>query len=215
MAERGFFEPPTRARAAEVVGVVERQTSAELVFEVRRSSGRYREADFLCGSALAFAVLCVLLFAEREFRIATFPVHTALAFGLGALLSSKVAPVRRLFLTARAMRFETRRAALGAFHDRGITRTSGRWGVLVMVSTFERRVEVVTDVGLDVAALGTPWKEAVGAIERAVADLDPERFLRASEALGPILGRALPHRDDDRNELPDGLVVDAEAAAPS
>jgi putative membrane protein len=89
----------------------------------------------------------------------------------------------------------------------GVGRTRDRNGVLVFVSLFERRVGVVADVGIDPRAMGAAWTDAVGALEASLAaGADTERFLAALAALGPPLAAAMPHRDDDVNELPDEVA---------
>ncbi len=74
---------------------------------------------------------------------------------------------------------------------------------MVFVSTFEQRAVVLTDVGIDVAALGTKWPEALAALSNAVQRRDLSAFQQALESLGPILGVAMPRSADDVNELPD------------
>jgi uncharacterized membrane protein len=94
--------------------------------------------------------------------------------------------------------------ARAVFYDRGIAHTHRRAGILVFVSTFERKVAVLRDVGVDAALLGEPWVTATRALEDAVAKgLDFERFVAALRSLGPVLARALPHHEGDVNELPD------------
>ena len=150
-----------------------------------------------------------VLFAPAPFRLVGFPVQTALGFLLGAFASSRLPPLRRLFVSRRAARAEVYRAARAAFVDLGVSRTSGRWGVLVLAATFERRVEVVADVGIDVAAFGAPWQAAVGALEAAVRRADYDAFLEALRALGPLLGAQHPRRPDDIDELDDAVATEA------
>jgi putative membrane protein len=94
-------------------------------------------------------------------------------------------------------------AARVTFYDLGISRTSGRNGLLVFVSTFEQRALVLVDIGIDVAALGPAWSEACDAMSRAVKQRDLPAFEQALESLGPILGARMPRSADDVNELPD------------
>ena len=69
---------------------------------------------------------------------------------------------------------------------------------------FERRVEVLLDVGVNSRSLGPEWKAAVTALEGSLSPHpDIDRFLAAARALGPILGRVLPRVADDVNEPPD------------
>ncbi len=123
------------------------------------------------------------------------------------MLSAAAPPVRRLFTTARRIEDTVRAAARAAFYDNGVLRTRGRTGMLVYVSLFERRVELVPDVGIDQAALGAEWTEAKARLAVAVRRTDVDTFLTTIAAMGPLLGRALPRADDDVNELPDEVVA--------
>jgi uncharacterized membrane protein len=75
----------------------------------------------------------------------------------------------------------------------------------VYVSTFERLVEIVTDVGVDPA----PAAPELDALRSSLAHgADFERFLTKLRALGGPLGTALPRSEDDVNELPDAPVME-------
>jgi putative membrane protein len=204
MSERAFFQPESRSAVRSAIEHVESQTSAELVVAVRRQSDSYRHVDCLVGAVTAYAVLLMLLFHPAPFEVAWMPVEVALAFALGAFASSSYWGLKRLFVPGGRKHTACWRAACAWFHEKGITRTSGRNGVLVYVSMLERRVEVVTDIGIDVDALGPGWQSAVQGI-RAAVERGPDlaRFVEALKALGPVLGAAMPHAADDVNELPD------------
>ena len=96
-------------------------------------------------------------------------------------------------------------AARSAFVEQGISRTSGRNGMLVYVSGFERRVEVVCDIGIRPAELGHTWTEWTARLDAAVSAMDTERFLVTLRELGQLLGPSMPRRADDVNELSDDV----------
>ena len=203
MAVGAFYEAEARKAATAAVKDVESQTSAEVVIALRSASGHYRHVDYLVGFLLALSTLSALMFLPQSFAPVAFPVDVAIAFALGALVSSRWPGLRRLLSSPALRQRQVRAAARATFLDLGIGRLPRRWGLLVYVSLLERRVEVVADIGIPVPALGTEWKDAVGALDAALQPPDLERFLAALRALGPILGGALPHTDDDVNELPD------------
>lgn len=207
MGALAFFGDETRKRVAETIKAVELETCAELVVSVRRVSASYRAADYLFGFALALLTLVALLFLPQPFDIRWWPVDLLLAFVAGAVISANVPPLRRLLVGTERLHREVQKAAHAAFHEQGISRTRDRCGTLVYVSIFERHGLVVTDSGVDLAALGPEWKSAAGAIEQAIAREDLEQFLAALKSLGPVLGRAHPRSDDDVNELPDEMHV--------
>ena len=202
-----LLRPEAQRRAAAAVAAIEAQTGAEVVVAVRRQSGDYLAADRLAGALAAFACLLVLLFHPHPFAVATMPVDVLLAYGLGVLGCARSAAARRALTPSATRARLVADAARAAFVDRGVARTRQRAGLLVYVSLLERAVEVVADVGLDPAALGPEWGERIEALRAAVARPDADRFDAALVALGPVLARAVPRRDDDADELPDAFEV--------
>jgi putative membrane protein len=204
MAERSFYEDRAKREARAAVEAIEAQTAAEIVVCLRGASDHYREADYLFGFAASLAALVTMLFVERSFVLASFPVGLVAAFLAGTLASAHVAQIRRLLVFPARKRAAVHLAARAAFHDQGVSRTQHRTGVLLYVSMFERRVEVLPDVGVEGAHLGPDFRAAVTRLEGCLAPSpDLDRFLAAMRALGPILGAALPRGEDAVNELPD------------
>ena len=149
------------------------------------------------------AALAAMLLVSKSFRLWAVPLDLVVAFAVGAFVCSSSPSLRRLLTRPSRRREFVRGAAKAAFVDLGISRTSGRWGVLVFLSMLERDAEVVPDSGIDLAAMGEEWTAAVSALRAAVARMDFALFHEKLLALGPLLGKAHPRRDDDVNELPD------------
>jgi putative membrane protein len=204
MSERTFYLAESKSRVTEAVREVEAQTSAELVVAVRHSSDAYRDINYLVGFAAALAALGALLFSDVPYRIEWMPADVVIVFLLGVFVARHAPPLRRFLLGRRRAKSTVEAAGRVVFFDRGITHTHKRTGILVFVSTFERKVSVLVDVGVDAASLGEPWTRAILALEDAVAsNLDFELFVAALRSLGPALGGVLPRHEDDANELPD------------
>lgn len=204
MGDPRFTDRTARADVAAAIREVEAVTSAEIVVAVRPSSGHYRHTDYVVGSLFAFAALLVFLFDSHEFAINWMPLDTLIIFSIGSLLSANVPPLRRLLTSKKLMLANVRTGSRATFVDLGVSRTSGRTGILVYASMFERRVEVVANTGIDVAVLGPSFTAAVTSLDAAVhRGPSFSRFVDALRSLGPILGKALPRLEDDVNELPD------------
>lgn len=206
MAEKTFFLPEARAQVTSTIKEVEAQTSAELVVSVRKQSGHYRHTDYLVGFVTSLATLALLLFLPTDFQLWAMPLDVAIGFAVGAVVCANVWTVRRLLTSRALMKANVHAAACAAFVHMKVSKTSGRNGILVYVSMFERRVEVLPDLGIDVAALGAPWERAVLLLQGAMAGrVHIDRFVEALRLLGPTLGKAMPHMADDVNELPDDV----------
>jgi len=207
VSEKDFFEKKAKQRATAAIKAIEAQTAAEVVVTLRHTSGNYRHVDYLFGFVLSLVTLVLLLFLPYPFRLSSFPVDVTIAFVLGALLCANSATLRRALSSVRTRHANVRRAAREAFVDHGVSRCSGRWGVLVYVSMLERDVEVVPDLAIDPITI-EGWHDAVAAMRAAVARTDFDAFVAAMEKLGPTLAKPFPHRDDDVNELPDEIDDD-------
>jgi putative membrane protein len=203
VAEADFFRDEAKQSTARSVKAVEAQTSAEVVVAVRRRSGDYRVAAYHFGFFVGGLVIAYLLVAPQVFSVGDIALDGALGFGLGLLLAYNVGALLRLLVREGPLTKAVEAAARGAFFDLGISRTSGRNGLLVFVSTFEQRALVLADIGIDVAALGPKWSDACAALSSAVKRRDLPAFERTLESLGPLLGAAMPRSADDVNELPD------------
>jgi len=203
MSEGDFFSDDAKRQSAESVKRVEAQTSAEVVVAVRKRSGQYGVLAYHFGAGLAALVVLFLLVSPEVYSVGVIALNGVLALILGALVAANLDSVLRLLARPTTLARNVNGAARAAFFDLGISRTSGRSGILVYVSLFERRCVVLPDIGLDPAALEPGWSSAAGELEQAVKRRDLSTFARALESLGPVLGRVHPRSADDVNELPD------------
>ena len=202
MAERAFFDSGAKGRATAAIKTVEAQTSCEIVISVRHSCGSYRAADLTLGAVFAMTSLAVMIYSPRPFRSAAIPLDVAIAFGVGMLASWLLPALRRLLNGTARVRESVDSAAKTAFYDLGIAKTHRRQGILVFASMLEKRCKLVADVG--VTATDVLAKSEV-ALQQTIARRDFDAFVAAVEALGPLLGETLPHKEGDENELPDEM----------
>ena len=203
MAEADFFRDEAKQSTARAVKQVEAQTSAEVVVAVRRRSGDYRVPAYHCGFLVAGLVVLYLLVAPQLFTVGDMALDALLGFGVGFALALNVSPLLRLFAREVTLAKNVGEAAKVAFVELGISRTSGRNGLLVLVSTFEQRAFLLADLGIDERALGAGLDEVRAALSSAVKRRELSAFNAALESLGPLLGAAMPRSADDVNELAD------------
>jgi putative membrane protein len=203
MSEAAFFRPSAKDRARRAVEAVEAQTSAELVIALRRKSGDYRVASYHFGFLLLAVILVQRLASAEVFTLSVMAADGLGAFLVGVVACRYIGGLTRLLVGGKELRANVETAARAAFYDLGISRTRDRTGILVFVSTFERHVAVLPDVGVDVAALEPGFGSARTQMQAAVRGASPEELFDRLETLGPLLAASLPRADDDENELPD------------
>jgi putative membrane protein len=204
VSEAAFFTDAAKKRVTEAVMDAESRTAAEIVVVVRHASARWREVDLGVGAVVAFGVLLLLLFHPRPIAVEIMPVDVALAFVAGVVVSASIGPLKRALLPRKRVSEQVRAAARAAFVDQGVSRTKGRTGILVYVSTFERRVEVVADIGVDEKLLELQARALSESLSQG-ADFDA--FVDAVRSIGLALAASLPRSEDDVNELPDAPVM--------
>ena len=203
MSEGDFFSDEAKRAAALLVKRVEAQTSAEVVVAVRKRSGHYGVLAYHFGAGLAALVVLYLVLAPEVYSVGAIALDGLLALVLGVLVAANLDTVLRAMSRSATLDRNVHGAARAAFFDLGISRTSGRNGILVYVSLFERRCVVLPDIGLDPTKLEPGWLSASRDLQLAVKGRDLKAFGHALESLGPVLGRAHPRSEDDVNELPD------------
>ena len=203
MSEGDFFSDEAKRASAASVRKVEAQTSAEVVVAVRKRSGKYGVLAYHFGAGLALLVVLCLLLSPELYSVEAIALNGLLAFALGAIAAANFDTLLRLVSRSATLSQNVNQAARAAFYDLGISRTSGRSGILVYVSLFERRCAVLPDLGIDPARFEPAWLGASRSLEEAVKRRDLKAFRDALESLGPVLGGPYPRSEDDVNELPD------------
>jgi uncharacterized membrane protein len=103
---------------------------------------------------------------------------------------------------------DVRRAAAAAFTRLHMDRTRRRNGVLVFVAPRLRRFAIIGDVGLDGRVAAGFWDDRARELGAAFRHGDRTGGLeRALSAIGAELALHFPREPDDRDELPNRVVV--------
>jgi putative membrane protein len=211
-------------RITEATRQAELKTSGEIVTVITSGSGSYTGHVLLAGvvalAVFSLAYLALLSpvagFFKRFFwtfdtrqalwvLVAGQAVVFALVYGGLNLFPG----LKSLVISRKDKIAKVRRRAESDFFRQRITSTKGATGVLIYVSIFERRVELLVDSSISARVPQPTWQAVVDAIiagirrRTFVADLCAQ-IVRCGEILSPDF----PRRADDVNELPDRPVVE-------
>ncbi len=200
----------------DAVAEAESRTSGEIVPFVALRSSSYEIAVWRAAAVLALAacsIVVALEFAYQGWRLAWLqtPVNQALlvtAAGLcGAALAAFVPGVRRLFAGKARLAEGVRRRAHEAFLDKEVFATRERTGILLFVSLFERRIEVLGDSGINRKVSRSDWTAIVDRIRDGIkAGKLAEGLVSGIAMSGSLLQRSgVEIRPDDTNELADDV----------
>jgi putative membrane protein len=203
-----LFSAEERAAVEAAVRDAELKTAAEIVPVVTSASGRHHRGQDIAGVWLAFLVLIALAIFSPEHQIDGLEAVLAfiLALALGSLAAAKIPAFKRLFLGRADLDEAVADGAIRAFRTFGVGETTGRTGLLVYVSLFERSAVVLGDTALaraltaaDYAAIRDVLVDGMrrGQIEQAL--------VAAIRKAGEILAERLPRAADDQPEITDTL----------
>jgi putative membrane protein len=214
------FSEADHHRVAQAIQQAESRTSAELVAVVADSSGRYERAEDIVGLWVGLLALSGAWLWGQGVEPAAWggwrltlglPAVVGLVLGgwlVGVLLAHRVDALRRLFTPRGELEAEAERAAQAAFFAHNVHHTEGSTGLLVYLSLFERTAVVLADAQV-LEKLGQERLDALcaGLVAELRQGAYADGLCRTLEQAGLALAEVLPRREDDRDELPNKLVV--------
>lgn len=225
MADLSPLTDADRARIGAAVAAAESRSAGEIVTILAERSDDYADVALVWSAAAALAALFALFLAPDFYlgiyeRLSGGWVHewapqeilgaaamvAALKFaGMWLLLLWR--PLRR-FLTPAPIRDRRVRArAITCFKVGAERRTHGRTGILIYLSMYEHRAEIVADEAIAAKVPAEVWGDAmVAMLSELKQDRLADGLVAAITRVGAVLAEHFPRAADDQNELPDRLI---------
>ena len=196
----------TDARFAETieraVHEAEAKTDSEIIVVAASRSGSYRDLAIAVGAFAALAALVFLLFSPLAFSPIHIPFDLVLVLVLATWVADRSPRFLRLLATRTRKDRQVEEAAAAAFHQEAVHGTRGRTGVLVYVSAFEDRVEVIPDAGVAARVpQGELNKVRWGPHPDGRTPGDLAQFVDGLKQLGAVLGTRIPALADNPDEV--------------
>jgi len=200
---------------------VEARTGVQVVTALIGKADHYAELPwiaFALGASVAALGAVVADWLRPQWVSAEVAlVHTITILGFGAVsaLAAVLLPAyARAFLRDTRRDVEVRHYAESLFLRRELFRTQARNAVLILVCRFERKVEILPDVGLHAVVADADWKRVIAAMTQPLRE---ERFdealLAGLAALEVMLAdKGLAAHEGERNELPNRPIEEDGAA---
>ena len=195
----------------EAVKAVERTTRGEIVPVVIAQAREYPEAWLLL--ALAGGVAAgVSSYAAHELwgagwslTVGRFALEVLIGAGAG-LLAGLQPTVRRFAVGRDDLAEAVSMRAAAEFTRHGVMNTGDRCGVLLLVSLFEHRAELVADRGIHSAVPSGYWQVE---LDRMMAEVHAQGLAAALcsgiTRIGALLSAQFPREAGTTNELADNL----------
>ncbi|HFQ81129.1 MAG TPA: hypothetical protein ENK33_07135 [Desulfobacterales bacterium] len=197
-----------RAKISAAVKDVESRTAGEIAVIFTDMSDDYPEgslrAGVIIGSLCAIAVSDLLLGDSLWYAVGLALILTLLIDWLG----HKMPIIIRPFISPSRLDEMVARRALTVFYDQGLYKTRDKTGVLFFISLFERRVRVLADKGIYEKITPDELQGYAHGISAGIKNKKTaEALTKEIQAVGMVLAKHFPIKDDDTNELPDEVVI--------
>lgn len=213
-----LFTEAEHTRIQNAVAAAEGRTSGEIVPYIVPHSSAYASVVWKGASFFAVVTLAVVMVFFQVYQGWGFAwLHTewgaalvALVAGsMGALVTAYVSGFRRLMIGEGAMVAATHRRAMQAFVEEEVFNTRERTGILLFISLFEHRIEVLGDTGINQRVSADDWVDVVECIRSGIKSKELAKGLEdAIVKCGALLERSgVEIRADDTNELSDGVRI--------
>lgn len=202
-----FFSKDEQERIETAVRAAEAQTSGEIVPMVVDESYDYPRAELIGAgtSALGLGLLFSGLFGHSS--IWWFLPAYIVCFVVLQQLIRRLPNLKRRLISPREFTLEVREKALISFVEQGLHETRDKTGILILISLFERRVQVLADSGINAKVPEQTWDDVVERIVRGLKSDNPcNAVCNAVSHCGQLLAQHFPRREDDENELPNLIL---------
>ncbi len=219
MSTSTLFSDEDREEIRKAVEAAEKRTSGEIVPVIVRSSASYEIALWKGAmiGVLPGLLANELIFTSSDAWGATSgfaPLSAPILMVLGALLAALVVrglpALRRWLIPENVLVTAVHGRAQKAFLENEVFRTRERTGILLLVSLFERRVEVLGDSGINSKVSPEDWADVVSDIVMGIkSGKATAGIVSAIERCGSLLEKAgVAIRSDDENELDDSPIIE-------
>ena len=193
-------------KISDKIGEVEKTTAGELKVHVVGRSDSYLSLRLVASTVVGIAGGKILSLTSPMLEY--YALELAVIVGLLAWVSFRLASIRRFIIPKSFQRRSVHHRAKLSFLDNGVYKTRDASGILIFISVFERRVEILADQGIHNRVGVDGWQKYLSQIIEGIRDKKAgDRIVDTLGAIGQELAAAFPPRPDDENELTDAVVI--------
>lgn len=206
----------------ESVKKAESKTTGEIALALISESESYSFWELIASICVATVVFAILLpFANvinniyetlfwtqpiwflPAFYVITCFVSILIAFGF-----MNVPAIDRIIIPNRVKKTAVTNRTMRHFAESGVYETAEHSGILIFVSYMERQVRIVADTGIAKKIPQDLWNIIADDLAQGIKNgKTKEGFISAVEKCGELLAEHFPAKNDNPNELCDGLVI--------
>lgn len=200
----------------------ESRTSGEIALALTAESNSYSFWELIASIYIAAAVFIIMLplapainsfyenmrWAQPLWFLPAFYGTACLATIVICFFVMNVPVIDRFIIPRDVRRKTVTHRAFRHFTESGVYDTENHSGILIFVSYMERQVRIVADSGIAKKIPQDLWNIIADELAEGIkTGHTKEGFIGAIEKCGELLTEHFPNGAENKNELPDGLVI--------
>lgn len=195
---------------SKLIKEAESKTHSELIPMIVQRSDDYPAAHFRCAIVVSFIFSLILYFSPLTIINPIYFLWIQLPGLLVGYYLANIDFIGRLFVTDSEKKTEVRQRAIEAFYDRNLHFTDRHNGVLLFISLFEKKIEIITDVSVREVIKKEEWNEIILAFKKIAKDSDYiEALKKTIPKATDILEIHFPHTGEKtKNEIRNELIIE-------
>lgn len=199
-----------RDQIRELITEAEKKSNSEMVPMIVGKSDNYPAAHFRAAIIMSFLFSLGLYFSPFSIINPIYFLWIQIPGLLAGYFLGNVPFVMRLLITKQEIEYEVTQRAIEAFFEHNLHTTEKHNGVLIFISLMERKIKIITDIGVKQKVDQKIWDEIIYAFTEKVKE---GHFVEAlkNTILGTsnVLETYFP-RDDfsKRNELKNDVIIE-------
>ena len=216
------FTDENLKKIQEAVAKAEKNTDGEIALAVTPSCNSYGFWELLFAVVMGLITsACLIPFSSNiksfldwiywdtnDYHFSFWLLFTVFVSILFFYFIANIPFIDRFIIPKRVRNRAVYNKAIKTFLHSGVYKTKSNTGILLFFSIFERKIQIITDVGIANKIPNETWKTLALSLAEGFKSKNPtEVIIKSVEECAELLTKEFPCQKENPNELPDGLVI--------
>lgn len=195
-----------------LVNEAEKRTKSEIVPMIVHQSDHYPAAHFRAAIIVSFLFSLALYFSPFSIINPIYFLWIQLPGLYVGYFLGHVPAIKRMLITKEEIDFEVGQKAYEAFFHHNLHLTANHNGVLILVSVMEKKIKIITDIGINQKVQQKVWDDIVYEFtEKLKLGEHMEGIKGTIKAVSDVLENYFPANGAEKaNELKNDLIIEEE-----
>lgn len=198
-----------RAIIKALIEDAEKKSDSEMVPMIVLRSDNYPAAHFRAAIIVSFLFSLGLYFSPLSIINPIYFLWIQIPGLLLGYLLANIPFFTRLLITKKEIEYEVTQRAIEAFFEHGLHTTQQHNGVLIFISILEKKIKIITDVGVKKKVDQKIWDEIIFDFTQKVHQGEfIEALKNTISATSDILENYFPSTGKKKNELRNDIIIE-------